>query len=98
MTTPLAFQDEMPVFKNLATVAEIANMTPEEYRAYQDDIDRQRCRYAEMEWAIKKARMQERAEATRDNAIAMKKKGLSSEFIADCLNMSIEEVDALPTE
>ena len=98
MTTPLAFQDEMPVFKNLATVAEIANMTPEEYRAYQDDIDRQRCRYAEMVWAIKKARIQERAEATRDNAIAMKKKGLSSEFIADCLNMSIEEVEALPTE
>lgn len=43
-------------------------------------------------------RIEGRAEATRDNAIALKKKGLSSDFIADCLNMSIEEVEALPTE
>ena len=96
----------MPVFKNLATVAEIANMTPEEYRAYLDDIDRQRCRYAEMEWAIKKAtrkaeaetREKTRAEATRDHAIAFKKAGASAEMIATALNMSIEEVEALPTE
>ena len=31
-------------------------------------------------------------------AIAMKKKGLSSDFIADCLNMSIEEVEELTAE
>lgn len=106
MTTPLAFQDEMPVFKNLATVAEIANMTPEEYRAYQDDIDRQRSRYAEMEWAKKKARQEGlaegraegRAETTRDNAIALKKQGVSSAIIATALNMTVEEVEALPTE
>lgn len=55
MTTPLAFQDEMPVFKNLASVAEIANMTPEEYRAYQDDVDRQRTRYAQLKYAQKLA-------------------------------------------
>ena len=62
MTTPLAFQDEMPVFKRLATVAEIANMTPEEYRDYIDDIDRQRTKNAQMAYAKKLAREEGLAE------------------------------------
>ena len=110
MTTPLAFQDEMPVFKRLATVAEIANMTPEEYRDYIDDIDRQRTKNAQMAYAKKLAREEGLAEgraegraegATEErikNAIAMKKNGASVDFIVKCLGMTPDEVEALPTE
>ena len=111
MTTPLAFQDEMPVFKRLATVAEIANMTPEEYRDYIDDIDRQRTKNAQMAYAKKLAREEGLAEGRAEgrakglaegrteerikNAMALKNKGLSSDFIADALGMTIDEVEAL---
>ena len=110
MTTPLAFQDEMPVFKRLATVAEIANMTPEEYRDYIDDIDRQRTKNAQMAYAKKLAREEGLAEgraegrlegeraATIKNAIAMKKNGAPIDFIVKCLGMTPEEVEALPVE
>ena len=114
MTTPLAFQDEMPVFKRLATVAEIANMTPEEYRDYIDDIDRQRTKNAQMAYAKKLARTEGLAEgraeglaegraegATEErikNAIALKRNGVSADLIAKSLDMTIEEVEALPTE
>ena len=110
MTTPLAFQDEMPVFKRLATVAEIANMTPEEYRDYIDDIDRQRTKNAQMAYAKKLARTEGLAEgraegraegATEErikNAIALKRNCVSADLIAKSLDMTIEEVEALPTE
>ena len=114
MTTPLAFQDEMPVFKRLATVAEIANMTPEEYRDYIDDIDRQRTKNAQMAYAKKLAREEGLAEGRAEglaegrlegersanikNAIAMKKNGAPIDFIVKCLGMTPEEIEALPVE
>lgn len=102
MTTPLAFQDEMPVFKRLATVAEYANMTPAEQARYDYELKRYRDHYAQLDWAEKKGHIEGRAEGANEerikNAIAMKKNGASTDFIVKCLNMSIEEVEALPTE
>ena len=103
MTTPLAFQDEMPIFKRLATVAEYANMTPAEQARYDYELKQYRDHYAQMSWATKKGLMEGEAkgraegiaEATIKNAIALKKQGVSSEIIASALGMSIEEVDAL---
>ena len=103
MTTPLAFQDEMPVFKRLATVAEYANMTPAEQARYDYELKQYRDYYAQMSWATKKGLMEGEAkgfakgavEERRKNAIALKKQGVSSEIIASALGMSIEEVDAL---
>ena len=81
-------------------------MSEEEYRKYMNSLNRYRTAVACYDNAYEEGlakgkaegRAEERAIATRDHAIAMKKKGLSSEFIADCLNMSIEEVEALQTE
>ena len=103
MTTPLAFQDEMPIFKRLATVAEYANMTPAEQARYDYELKQYRDHYAQMSWATKKGLMEGEAkgfakgavEERRKNAIALKKQGVSSEIIASALGMSIEEVDAL---
>ena len=102
MTTPLAFQDEMPIFKRLATVAEYANMTPAEQARYDYELKQYRDHYAQMSWATKKGLMEGeakgRAEATIKNAIAFKKAGASTEMIATALGMTTEEVEALPTE
>lgn len=110
MTTPLAFQDEMPVFKRLATVAEYANMTPAEQARYDYELKKYRDHYAQLNWATKqglmegetKGREKGRAEGAAEerikNAIALKRNGVSSDLIAKSLGMSIEEVEALPTE
>ena len=106
MTTPLAFQDEMPVFKRLATVAEYANMTPAEQARYDYELKQYRDHYAQLNWAKKKGQMEGeakgRAEGANEerikNAIAMKKNGASTDFIIKCLNMTPEEVEALPVE
>ena len=85
MTTPLAFQNEMPIFKRLATVAEYANMTPAEQARYDYELKQYRDHYAQMSWATKKGLMEGEAkgraegiaEATIKNAIALKKQGVS---------------------
>ena len=103
MTKPLAFQDEMPIFKRLATVAEYANMTAIEQAQYDYELKKYRDHYAQMEWATKKGLMEGEAkgraegieEATIKNAIALKKQGVSLEIISTALGMSIEEIEAL---
>lgn len=95
MTKPLAFQDEMPIFKRLATVAEYANMTPAEQARYDYELKQYRDHYAQMSWAIKKGLMAGEAEERIKNAVAMKKKGLSTELISEILGMTTEEVEAL---
>ena len=96
MTTPLAFQDEMPIFKRLATVAEYANMTPAEQARYDYELKQYRDHYAQMSWATKKGLMEGEAKERIKNAVAMKKKGLSTELISEILGMTTEEVEALP--
>ena len=111
MTKPLAFQDEMPVFKRLATVAEIANMTKEEYQRYEYQLKQHRDRYAQLYTAREsglaegeaKGRAEGEAEGIikgeqkerRKNAIALKKQGVSSQIIASALGLTIDEVEAL---
>ncbi|MBQ0142768.1 MAG: hypothetical protein KBT06_08230, partial [Prevotellaceae bacterium] len=89
-------------------------MTPEEYRDYIDDIDRQRTKNAQMAYAKKLAREEGLAEGRAEglaegrlegeraanikNAIAMKKNGAPIDFIVKCLGMTPEEVEALPVE
>ena len=101
-TKPLAFQDIMPVFKEVASAAELASMSEEEYRRYMNSLNNYRTAVACYDYAYEegmaKGKAEGKVEGIRGSAIAMKKKGLSSDFIADCLNMSIEEVEALPTE
>ena len=126
MTTPLAFQDEMPVFKRLATVAEYANMTPAEQARYDYELKKYRDHYAQMEWATTKGLMEGRAkgeaiglaeglekgraeglekgraEGAAEERIkianVMKKNGADTDFIAKCLGMTPEEIEALPNE
>ena len=101
-TKPLAFQDIMPVFKEVASAAELASMSEEEYRRYMNSLDNYRTAVACYDYAYEegeaKGRVEERAKATRDHAIAFKKAGASIEMIATALNMSIEEVEALLAE
>lgn len=105
-TKPLAFQDIMPVFKEVASAAELASMSEEEYRKYMNSLNRYctavACYDNAYEEGLAKGkaegRAEERAKTTRDNAIAFKKQGVSSAIIASALNMTIEEVEALITE
>ena len=102
MTTPLAFQDEMPIFKRLASVAEYANMTPAEQAKYDYELKKYRDYHAGMAWAAKKGIMEGEANGAAKerikNAIAFKKQGVSTAIIASALGMTPEEVEALPVE
>ena len=92
----------MPVFKEVASAAELASMSEEEYRRYMNSLNNYRTAVACYDYAYEegmaKGETKGYAKATRDYAIAMKKNGASNDFIVKCLNMTIEEVEALPTE
>lgn len=51
-----------------------------------------------MDTARESGRAEGAVEERRKNAIAFKKQGVSSEIIATALGMTIEEIEALPTE
>ena len=54
-TKPLAFQDVMPVFKEVASQAEFNSMSPEEQRRYMYALDEYRSNKAAWDYSIKRS-------------------------------------------
>ena len=110
-TTKLPFDDLQPIFKEVASVAELANMSPDDYNQYMDVIDYYRTTRAAYEMdrqksyakgltkGVAKGKAEGRAEglkeATLKNAKAMKDLGSDSSFIAQVTGLSLQEIAEL---
>ena len=98
MTEPLGFRERMPIFDEIANMADLSKLSKEEYESYFWECENRHSNRLIIEEEIERACEEAVAEERNKNAIAMKKNGASTDFIVKCLNMSIEEVEALPTE
>lgn len=102
-TTPMAFQDRMPVFRKVASAAEISNMTHEEYVRYIDQLDMHDTHIAMFdsehqlgfEEGMEKGMQQGATEERIKNARAMKAKGIQESLIAEITGLSISEIEKL---
>ena len=106
-TTKLPFDDLLPIFKEVASVAELSNMSPDDYNQYMDvidyyrttraayDMDRQKS-YAK---GLNKGKAEGKAEglkeATLKTAKAMKSKGFGVNDIAEITGLSLQEIALL---
>jgi predicted transposase/invertase (TIGR01784 family) len=79
------------IFDKLFTQAEIAKLTPEDMRTYEESLKTYRDNYSILETAKKEGRQEERMEIARE----MKKEGLSIEQVARITGLSIEQIEKL---
>jgi predicted transposase/invertase (TIGR01784 family) len=79
------------VFDRLFTQAEIAKLTPEDMRTYEESLKTYRDNYSVLETAKKEGRQEERMEIARE----MKKEGLSTEQIARITGLLKEQIEKL---
>ncbi len=79
------------IFDKLFTQAEIAKLTPEDMRTYEESLKTYRDNYSILETAKKEGRQEERMEIARE----MKKEGDSIERIARITGLSKEQIDKL---
>ncbi len=79
------------VFEKLFNEAELAKLTPEEMRTYEESLKVYRDNYAVIETAKNEGRQEERIELAR----GMKKEGLSVELIARISGLSREQIEKL---
>ena len=98
MTEPLGFRERMPIFDEIANMADLSKLSKEEYEAYFWECENRHSNRLIIEEGLERAREEGAIEERNKIAISMKKNGASTDFIVKCLNMSIEEVEALPTE
>ena len=106
-TTKLPFDDLQPIFKEVASVAELANMSPDDYNQYMDVIDYYRTTRAAYEMdrqksyakGLTKGVAKGKAEGAKEekfkNAKAMKDLGSDSSFIAQVTGLSLQEIAEL---
>ena len=100
---PLAFQDIMPVFKEVASQAEFNSMSPEEQQRYMYALDEYRSNMAAWEYSIElgmqkgmEKGMQKGMQVERyKNAKALKAIDIPLEKISEALGLSIEEIEKL---
>ncbi len=88
----------MPIFDEIANMADLSKLSKEEYEAYFWECENRHSNRLIIEEGFERAREEGAIEERNKIAISMKKNGASTDFIVKCLNMSIEEVEALPTE
>ena len=91
MTKPLSFQDIMPVFKEVATAAEIAKMDTDEYTRYMDSLDSYRTTLAAFDYEREKGKKEGILQVAKD----MKEYGTPFDFIAKVTGLSIDEIEKL---
>ncbi len=88
----------MPIFDEIANMADLSKLSKEEYEAYFWECENRHSNRLIIEEEIERACEEAVAEERNKYAMALKKQGISSAIIATALNMSNEEVEALPTE
>ena len=101
----IPFEDVMPIFGKVATMAELSKMSSDERRHYEDSEDLYLSNLAAWDynyeqghdkgWASGKAEGE--AKKAVEIAKAMKQQGLPIEMIAACTGLPVEEVIKLAT-
>ena len=86
---PVKLQEK--IFEKLFNEAEIAKLTQEEMRTYEESLKTYRDNYSILETAKKEGRQEERIELAKE----MKKEGLSIEQIARITGLSKEQLEKL---
>ncbi len=93
MTTnsSLPFEDQMPVFKDVAELAKLCALDRDQYLLYMDAVDRYRASVAVYNEQYEKGKLKERY----NNAKALKENGIPVAIISVSLGLSVEEVEKL---
>ena len=102
-TTKLPFDDLQPIFKEVASVAELSNMSSDDYNQYMDVIDYYRTTRAAYEMdrkesyakGLAKGEAKGAKEATLKNAKAMKEENIPVTTIAKITGLSLDEIAEL---
>ena len=94
-TTKLPFDDLQPIFKEVASVAELSNMSSDDYNQYMDVIDYYRTTRAAYEMDRKESYAKGAKEATLKNAKAMKEENIPVTTIAKITGLTLDEIAEL---
>ena len=93
----MPFTSHRDIFERLASVSNVAALTPDERRQYDYDVKKSRDYHAEMGYARATARAEGRAEGRADEikriASNMKHMGISVETIESVTGLSVTEID-----
>ena len=90
---PFLAQDA--VFKRLSEIAEVASMTKDERRQYDESLKHYRDTIAVMEGQYMEGKAEGKAEEKIANARSLKENGVPSEVIARSLGLAIDEIEQL---
>lgn len=102
-TKQLPFDDLQPIFKEVASVAELSNMSSDDYNQYMDVIDYYRTTRAAYEMdrkesyakGLAKGEAKGAKEATLKNAKAMKEENIPVTTIAKITGLTLDEIAEL---
>lgn len=87
----IPFQPYMAVFKELEQITDIASMTKEERQRYDESIKIYRDNLAVLEFAVKKAKTEEKFEIARN----LKATGVAADIIVQATGLTPEQIAAL---
>lgn len=94
-TKQLPFYDLQPIFKEVASVAELSNMSSDDYNQYMDVIDYYRTTRAAYEMDRKESYAKGAKEEKFKNAKAMKEENIPVTTIAKITGLSLDEIAEL---
>ena len=91
----MPFLAQSAVFKRLSEIADVASLTKEERRQYDEDLKHYRDTIAVMHGQFLEGETKGRAETNIANALKMKVKGYPIEDIAEITGLTADEIAAL---
>ena len=91
----MPFLAQSAVFKRLSEIADVASLTKEERRQYDEDLKHYRDTIAVMHGQFMEGETKGRAETNIANALKMKVKGYPIEDIAEITGLTADEIAAL---
>ena len=91
----LPFKARKAVFQRLEDIVDIASLTKEERIRYDESIKVYRDNLVTEAYALEKGRAEGRAEGRADIIQRLKRKGFSSEEIAEMMDLPLDKIEAL---
>ena len=94
----MAFQGQNEIFQRLASIGNIASLSPEERRSYEIDLKRARDMYSQLKYAsdegravgLAEGRAEGRIEGYKETARNLKRMGLPLEQIQEATGLDME--------
>lgn len=90
----VAFQGQNEIFQRLASIGNIASLSPEERRSYEIDLKRARDMYSQLKYASDEGRAvglaEGRIEGYKETARNLKRMGLPLEQIQEATGLDME--------